>query len=525
MVLRSPALVLGTLLVFTRVSLAAQCPDGSLPPCRPAAPRSGGPTRSGVAVLYFDNLSRDSTYAYLADGLTEELILKLGGVGQLDVRSRFAVRRYKGRLPDDPAAVGRALDVTYLVSGSVRPGRDRVRVTVEVVRTTTGARVWSGELDRPSGDLLAVTDEVAQVVAHGIVGRLAPGEEAALATRATQSPQAYEHFIRANYAIALRTPRAVLQALDEYQTALRLDPGYTAARARTAYAYAMLYAWDWSHPTLPAESLLARGVGEAEQALQQDSTSSDAWMAYGMLHWFLAPYDGVVSLLAHARSVALDPDNAEAHQLLGMALMNVGRNSDAAAAFQRALAIEPGRPITLLRLSEISWMAHDYDGARRLLDTLIAASPGFYNAYEDRVALLLQAGDTTAARKDAELCYRLAPDDYVPTRATLAWVQVVEGDTAHARHGMDSVLALVDRKGDDLAPWLSLVLPPVLALGDTARALEYVERAGPRGAYLWALLRWPTLEPLLPFPRYQRVMEESRPPGATLVPGTSLPSH
>src|SRR5690242_3631415 len=84
--------------------LVGQCPDGSPAPCQresPAAPRNS------VAVLYFENLSSDSTYAFLADGLTEELIVRLGEVGRLDVRSRFAVRRYRGRVPDDPAAVGR----------------------------------------------------------------------------------------------------------------------------------------------------------------------------------------------------------------------------------------------------------------------------------------------------------------------------------------------------------------------------------------------------------------------------------
>jgi TolB-like protein/Flp pilus assembly protein TadD len=483
----------------------SQCPDGSPPPCHaPVTPKRG------VAVLYFENLSGDSTYAYLADGLTEELILKLGNVRQLDVRSRFAVRRYKNQPPADPQAAARALNVAYLVTGSVRPGKDRVRVTVEVVRASTGARIWGGELDRSSADLLAVTDDVARVVAQGIVGRLAPAEAAALASRATTSPEAYEHFLRGNFAMALRTPKTALQALDEYQAALQLDPAYTAALARTVYGYTMLLVWGWHHPTLPPESLVARGAADAERALRQDSTSSDAWMAEGMLLWFLEPRTLRGALAAHERSVALDPGNAEAWHLLGVVNLMLGRDSAATDALRHALAIEPGRPVSLERLAELVWEQHDAANAMRLLDTLIALTPGFYSAYSDRVALLLRLGDTASARRDAELCAQLGPDDYVVTRATLAWVQAAEGDTGPARRGMDSVMAQIDNPNGVGAWWVSNVVAPFISLGDSARALEIVERSQPRGPLLWWQLRWPALDPIRESPRFQRVVEESR---------------
>src|SRR2546425_3209242 len=122
----------------------AQCPDGSPPPCRAAQPEraTAAPPANSLAVLYFDNLSLDTAHAYLADGLTDELIVRLGEVRRLDVKSRFAVRRYRGRLINDPASIGRTLGVEYLVSGSLRPGHDRLRVTVELMRAATGARLW-----------------------------------------------------------------------------------------------------------------------------------------------------------------------------------------------------------------------------------------------------------------------------------------------------------------------------------------------------------------------------------------------
>src|SRR5438034_6320520 len=158
----------------------AQCPDGSPPPCRAARTdpgrQSGVPTNS-VAVLYFDNLSRDTADAYLAEGLTEELIAQLGRVERLVVKSRNAVRRY--RSDDlDPAQLGRVLGVAYLVSGSVRRSGTRLRVTVELVRATTGVRLWGEQYDRAQADLLDLQEGIARAVAGVIAGLLLPAERA-----------------------------------------------------------------------------------------------------------------------------------------------------------------------------------------------------------------------------------------------------------------------------------------------------------------------------------------------------------
>jgi TolB-like protein len=104
------------------VRLVAQCPDGSPPPCArsSAAARAPAPPANSVAVLYFESRAADTNAAALADGLTEEIIHRLSGIERLTVRSRYLVRRYRETALEDPAAVGRALNVTYLVSGSIR---------------------------------------------------------------------------------------------------------------------------------------------------------------------------------------------------------------------------------------------------------------------------------------------------------------------------------------------------------------------------------------------------------------------
>ncbi|MGH2668314.1 MAG: hypothetical protein ACRDH5_04195, partial [bacterium] len=114
---------------------------------------ASAPARNSVAVLYFDNLSRDTADAYLADGLTEEIIARLGQVERLRVKSRTAVQHYRGRSVGGPATLGRALGVPYLVNGTVRRAGPRLRVSVELVRAATGDRVWGDQYDRTQADL------------------------------------------------------------------------------------------------------------------------------------------------------------------------------------------------------------------------------------------------------------------------------------------------------------------------------------------------------------------------------------
>src|SRR5256885_11496553 len=116
----------------------AQCPDGSPAPCRSAAVAAPAPT--SVAVLYFDNASPDSTADYLAEGLTEAIIAQLGQVGRISVKSRSAVRRFRGANVPDPPVIGRTLGVAYIVTGSVQRADRALRVTIELAHATTGDR-------------------------------------------------------------------------------------------------------------------------------------------------------------------------------------------------------------------------------------------------------------------------------------------------------------------------------------------------------------------------------------------------
>ena len=465
--------------------------------------------------MYLDNESRDSSDAYLADGLTEEITTKLGQIGRLAVTSHTTMRRYRGDAALEPTALGRALRVAQLVSGSVRRAGHRIRVNVELLRARDGVQLWADAYDQTDADLLAIEETIARAVASAIAGRLLPGEQAALAARPTQSPEAYDHFLRGNFFVAQRAPAAARRAIAEYQAAVDLDPTFARALGRMGLAYALFIDWGWPFPGLTDDSLLALGAAAADRALRLDSASTDAWLAraYTQAYLHLATFEGAVP--AFERAIALDPRNAEAHHQYGGVLTTMGRDSTAVEEFRRALALDPGRAITWDNLCELRYYQHRFDEARQLADSGLAADPQAYYLLVDRANLDLTQGDFAAARTDVDAAVRLRPSDYlISTEGLVAALEAHTGDTTASRARLERLVAqLPDPAHPSYTPGLWLALG-FLRVGDRERALAVLESVQPRGLTLWFALRDPGLDPIRDDPRFRALVERTRPPEA-----------
>jgi TolB-like protein/Tfp pilus assembly protein PilF len=486
--------------------LFAQCPDGSAPPCR-IAPRATAPVPNTVAVLYFENSSRDSDDAYLADGLTEDIIARLGQIERLRVASRFAVRRYRDSSGVQSAALGRALGVAHLVSGSIRRVSNQLVVSVELLRAATGLQLWTQQFDRSDSNLLAIEQDISQAVVTAIAGRLLPAERAAVAVRPTRSTVAYDHYLRGNFFIAQRRAPAARRAVEEYTRAAEADPGFTQAWARLAKAYLLFPIWEWTLPGVPQDSLIARGIAATDRALRLDSTSGDAWMARGTVLTFTGP-SLAASIPALQRAVTLDPKDAEAWHALGFALEGAGRPGEAGSAFERALALEPLRAVSLGELSRVRLVEGRLDEAQRLVDSAIAVEPTPY-FYARAVQVHLLAGDTAGARVDAAAADSASRGDDplwgLVAQATLA---AVLHDTAAALRDVE----LLRQDGRGVALLSAAITLTQLGARDAAIAL--LEQARRRFPFFWflQLVRGtPEVASLRDDVRFQRLLEEGQP--------------
>ena len=189
---------------------------------------------ASIAVLPFVNMSADPEQEYFSDGLSEELINQLAHIEGLRVTARTSAFSFKGK-PQNLRAVGQALAVSHLLEGSVRKSGGHVRITAQLIDASTGYHVWSETFDRTVEDVFAIQDEIATAVARRLGASLGVVPSTA-DYGGTRSLAAYDHLLRGLAGFALFTPEALRRAIDEYRTALDIDPTYARAAAELALA-------------------------------------------------------------------------------------------------------------------------------------------------------------------------------------------------------------------------------------------------------------------------------------------------
>ena len=473
-------------------SLKGQCPDGTPPPCG-AHPAAAPP--NSVAMLYLDNLSRDTADAFLADGLTEEIIIRLGQVQRLDVKSRFEVQRLRGRAAlQDPTALGRLLHAAYLVIGSVQRIGDRVRLRVELVRAATHGQVWGNIYDNASADLLNVESDIARAVATGITGQLLPEESSQLARPVTSDPVAFEEYLRGLVAENSSFNEAQLRnALVHFDRAIARDSALAGAYAGQAAAWVAL-----ADAYVPPAEGYRRAREAARRALARDSSQADAYAILSNAAIALDLDAHEAERLAR-RGLALDPRDALAQINLSMALLAQGRLAAACDEARLAWQADSLTAMNGVWYVDACIHARQLDSAAAVLRRLRKyLSPADVDPMEGR--LLVARGDWRRAEPLLHWRYYggLVAGTYV--RALLA-----RGDTAAARATVDSMLAA--RRDGYFNP--IALARAYAALGDVDRGLEWLHRAVDERT-LW--VEWlrvdDELAPLRADPRYAAIDRE-----------------
>ena len=483
-------------------NLKGQCPDGTPPPCgaRPARV-AAAPAANTVAVLYFT--TRDTSDAYLADGLTEDIATGLGRLApRVEVKAPSSVRRAQRENAGNLRGLGRALGVRYVVDGGLRRTPAGYRVSVRLVSAQDETTAWGQTYDESSAGLLDLPVGVTRAVAEAMGGSLAPAERTSLAARPTRDPAAWEHVLRGNFLLARRTQEDAQRAANEYQEAIGLDSTYVDAYGALGTAYALAHNWSWSFPGLTQDSLLDRAERAADRALALDSGSATAWAAVGQTRFEREPLRLGSATVAFRRAIALGPRRADSYHHLGIGLLLQGEDSEGVAALRHAVALDPERPITLTWLSHAAFRERRYDAARLWLDSATGVSPGFPYALSSRAVVRTYQGDTAGARRDALEALRASRGDSLMAIATLAWIEAVGHDTAQARRHARAVTTAPGAVLDEALAWTAAAL---LALGDRGAALALLERCQ-RNAFLRFYLGYEAFDSLRVEPRFQRLV-------------------
>ena len=486
------------------LALALQCPDGSPPPCGAGASRPAQVSARSVAVLYFNSRSPDSSDAYLADGLTEGVITRLARDSRLTVKSTAAVERFRGR-GAPPDSVGRALRVANLVSGSVARSGHRLRVTVELVRASTGVSLWAGEFDRDDADFFDIQSMIADTVSREIAGRLAPGSAAT--RRPTTNAEAYDRYLQGNYRLARRTPDDLRVALSHYEAAIQLDPAFAGAHARIALAYAVALDWGW--PSFDVSASIRAGLAASARAIELDSMLPDAWTARGYMLRFAnaRTYAGVQE--AFRRAIRLAPRDGEARLQYGWALANMGQADSAIAQLKQSIQLDPERGVTRFTLAWVLVRTpRGLTEARAELDSGLAMDPAALSLRGMRAWTRLMQGDTAGALGDIRDEHR---DDIRISGSAHVAMLWQSGDTAAAREEA----AELSRDWPPApahvswgAAWAALAWAGVR---DVDKTMDILERIEPQGLTVWWMLQFPGFDPIRRDPRFAGFMADLAP--------------
>jgi TolB-like protein/DNA-binding winged helix-turn-helix (wHTH) protein len=311
-----------------------------------------------LAVLPFENLSRDPDQEFFSDGLSEEMIAQVGKLNRdrLTVVARSSVAKYKG---SKLAAkdIGKELNADYLVQGSVRRWSDHVRITVQLIQAQNQTDLWTESYDRELKDLLAVQDSVVQSIASQIHIALTEEQKTRLANPRPTSPEAYESYLKGRYYWNKRTADGMQKAEHYFQQAVDRDPTYAPAYSGLADCNSGL---TWHGVKSPAEAL-PRAYAAARKAVEIDPQSAEAHASLGLVlshRWDWAGAEAEFRL-----ALELDPQYANAHHWYGDYLSIKRRHDEALAEASRAQELDPLNLMISTWVALRYYQAHNYSRA------------------------------------------------------------------------------------------------------------------------------------------------------------------
>jgi len=467
-----------------------------------------------IAVLPFENLSRDPDNAYFADGIQDEILTRLSKIADLMVISRTSTQHYKSA-PENLPEIARQLGVAHILEGSVQKSGDAVRVNVQLIKAANDSHLWADTFDRKLTDIFSVESEVAKAIADQLRVKLTGQEEQVIAAKPTDNPEAYDAYLRGlAYALKSATNTANSLGAQEYlREAVRLDPKFALSWALLSYVDAYGYLTLTLQPTV---ALREEARQAAETALTLQPNLGEAVLAKGQYHYAcLKDYDTAVRYFEQARQFL--PNSSRIPESLAYVTRRRGQWERSEAYFNEAERLDP-RNVGMLTQHAFSYIdLRRFPEALRKLDQVLDITPDDVDTLALKAAIAQAEGDLPRAaallaplhpaaddsqvvetqvyqaileRRPAQIIPRLKevlakPDPALgyfngELRFWLGWAQEVGGDHAAAqeswRQARSELEPFLKEQPENFQLIGDLALTN-MGLGDKAVALALAERA------------------------------------------------
>jgi len=502
----------------TNTSISAEGSAISTDHGRPGGPSLPIPEKS-VAVLPFENMSRDPDNAFFTDGVQDQILTALAKVADLKVISRTSVMQYKSGTPRNSREIGQQLGVAHLLEGTVQRAGNKVRVNAQLIDARTDGHEWADNYDRPVDDVFAIQSEIAKAIADQLQAKLSPKEKAAIEQRPTADVTAFDLYSRAKNLLLTTSFSAIggqnmLKAVSLLEQALARDPSFFLAQCQLAYAHDNLYFLGIDHT--PARLALAEAAVNTAVRLRPDAGEAHFARAEHLYRAYL-DYDGALAELENARrtlpndprvfeltgyiarrqgkpveglhnlerAIELDPRNFFTLQQIALSYINLRRYSDEAAVLDRALSIKPDDVETKVvrALIPFDWKA-DTRPLHQTLDEIRAKDPEAIKTVADNWLLCALAERDEAAAESALVALG---DNFFGNDAIQLRHDFSEGliarmmkDEGKARAAFTAARAEQQKRVDsqpDYGPALSVLAVIDAVLGRKQEALREGQRA------------------------------------------------
>ncbi len=457
-------------------------------------------SQKSIAVLPFDNLSRDPDNAYFCEGVQDEILTRLAKVADLKVISRTSTQHFKST-PDNLPQIAKQLGVAHILEGSVQKASDRVRVNVQLINALTDAHLWADTYDRKLTDIFAVESEIAKTIAETLQARLTGSEKSLITKTPTVNPEAYELYLKGRFFWNKRTGADLLKSIDYFKQAVEKDQKYALAYAGLADAYVLLPPYGAASPS---ESF-PQAEAAARKALELDDTLAEAHTSLGQVLLFY-DLDFAGSTMEFERALSLDPNYATAHHWYGGGgpLLALGQFDRAIKEGKRAVELDP---LSLINNADLGWLyfnARRYNEAEAQARKTLEMDSHFYLAHYYLGEVLQLKGQLTEAIAEYKKAAELDDDPFVLGLLAQAYAKLGQRDEALKMLGQLQELAT--RR---YVTSYSFALVHI-ALGEKDKAIDWLERAyRDRAGPDIALIKVdPFLDPLRGHPRFEALVQK-----------------
>jgi serine/threonine protein kinase/Tfp pilus assembly protein PilF len=355
-------------------------------------PRLNAVPEKSVAVLPFENLSRDPDNAYLAQGIHEEILTRLAKIADLKVISSTSTQHYQSK-PRNLAEIAKQLGVANILEGSMQKAADQVRVNVQLVNAQTDSHIWAETYDRKLTDVFGIESEIAKGIAESLQAKLTGREEQALAVKPTNNFEAYDAYLR-GLAFEGRPDYSddpIRKAIGFYERAVQFDPNFAIAWARLSGADAML---QLNFEALPDQRDAAKRALENAQKLQPNSPETLLALGYYQYR-VLRDYGSAKGTFRRVSKML--PGSSEVPTALGRVDRREGNWGQSIAYYEQALTLDP-RNVSLLMDAAITYaMLRQFPAALKLYDRVLDITPNDPNVMASKAGTYQAQGNLQEA--------------------------------------------------------------------------------------------------------------------------------